>query len=98
MRTYVGDQEALTVAEFEELTSGFAEDEQLPDFLREMLFGRSGESGLERAVRVDAARGILADLSADDPELVLYAATLLGVIPLTTRCGAHRPLRTEPAA
>lgn len=97
MRTYVGDQEAL-VAEFEELARGIAEDEQLPDFLREMLFGRSGELDSERAVREDAARGILADLSADDPELASYAAVLLGAIPLAARCAAHRPLRTESAA
>ncbi|MDH6111537.1 hypothetical protein P3T36_004691 [Kitasatospora sp. MAP12-15] len=98
MTTYQGEQEVAAAAEFEQLAGGFEEDEQLPEFLRELLIGRPAECEVARAVRIDAARGILADLRFDAPELVEYVRAMPGLAPLTTcsnqqlRAGGETPV------
>jgi len=57
MRTYIGDQEAVSASEFIELALGTPP---------ELWLGVPGETEEERAAREDAARDIL----ADDPHLV----------------------------
>ncbi len=89
MRTYIGDQEAISASEFIELALGTPP---------ELWLGEEGESDEERAARLDAARDIL----ADDPELfdrvTRLAADLLDVIPLPKMPAARRTLRTREAA
>lgn len=88
-RMFVGNREALTTTEFAELALGTP---------LELWLGEEGETPMERAARLDAARDIL----ADDPGLPdrvsqvaaeaieAYAPELLNVRPL--------PLRRETAA
>ncbi|QKV93958.1 hypothetical protein HUT19_21175 [Streptomyces sp. NA02950] len=91
MRTYIGDQEAVSASEFIELALGTPP---------ELWLGVPGETEEERAARQDAARDIL----ADDPQLVdavsrlaaeaiaVHAPALLNVVPLT------RPARRRSRA
>ncbi|MDH6127418.1 hypothetical protein [Kitasatospora sp. GP82] len=98
MRTVVGRQEEAIAAEFEGLSLGVDSDELLPEFLGELLLGRPDESDATRAARLDAARGILADLDAEPPELAAYAAALLEAVPLARRALLRHPVRTEATA
>ncbi|MFD7905573.1 hypothetical protein ACFV4G_25420 [Kitasatospora sp. NPDC059747] len=99
MRTSLHDRRPDRADEFEEQASPLSADEQLPEFLRELFVGRAGESDTERAVRVDAARGILADLREDEPELVAYVAELLlDAATFVTRCADCRSFRPGRAA
>ncbi|MGW2371996.1 hypothetical protein [Kitasatospora sp. NPDC001683] len=95
MRTSLHGRQADRVEEFEEQADQVPEDEQLPEFLHELFVGRTGESDAERAVRVDAAQGILADLREDAPELVAYVAELLldaaTFVPRSAGCRSFRP-------
>ncbi|MFI5704054.1 hypothetical protein ACIA78_28920 [Streptomyces xanthochromogenes] len=78
MRTYVGQQEAVSADEFEELALG-AGDYQ--DF-RELFLGQAGENSEERAAREQVAREVLAELleTGIDDEIgranAVYAAHL----------------------
>ncbi len=85
MCTRDGEPEAEGASEFAELDVGFDPDVQLPDFLRELFFGNAEESSTARLARVDAARGILADLQVEAPELAAYIATLRNVDPSVRR-------------
>ncbi|WTW96865.1 hypothetical protein OG216_27445 [Streptomycetaceae bacterium NBC_01309] len=80
MRTIVAGRVALSDIEFAELALGIDP---------ELFTGTTGETAMERAARLDAARDVLADLWRDDPELAAYAASLLDesvqVIELPTR-------------
>ena len=97
MRVYVGQQEAISASEFDELAIGFDAEEQLPDFLLALVLGETGESATDRAVRLDAARGILADWADEAPDLVDYVAMLLGASPLAPRIIARRSAHIEAA-
>ncbi|MFG2845804.1 hypothetical protein ACGF12_21930 [Kitasatospora sp. NPDC048296] len=99
MRTSLHDRQSGEAEEFEEQVGRLSEDEQLPEFLHELFVGRAGESDAERAVRVDAAQGILADLREDAPELVAYVAELLlDAATFVTRCADCRSFRPGTAA
>ncbi|MFF2144459.1 hypothetical protein [Kitasatospora sp. NPDC058190] len=99
MRTSLRDRRPDGADEFEEQVGPLSEGEQLPEFLGELFVGRAGESDAERAVRVDAARGILADLREDAPELVAYVAELLlDAATFVTRCTDCRSFRPGRAA
>ena len=97
MRTYIGQQEAISAPEFEELALGFDADEQLPEFLQELFLGTPGENVKARAVRQEAARGVLADLETEAPELAAYVAVLLNATPLIQRSIIRRAVWGEAA-
>ena len=86
MRTYVGDQEAVSASKFEELALGF--EEPAPALFRELFLGRPGETPAQRAARMAAARDILAELHVlgeADPiaqEDARYAQQLSSAVPL----------------
>lgn len=101
MRTYIGDQEAVSTAEFEELALGFdVEDEPgspYAELFRELFVGAASTAQL------DAARDILADLreqaEAGDEIAALdavYADQLMHTVPFLllsaarTNCPATR--------
>ncbi|MEV6464604.1 hypothetical protein [Kitasatospora sp. NPDC051702] len=98
MRTSLHDRQSGEAEEFEEQVGRLPEDEQLPEFLHELFVGWAGESDTERAVRVDAAQGILADLREDAPELVAYVAELLEAATFVARCADCRSFRPGSAA
>ncbi|WP_254792835.1 hypothetical protein [Streptomyces sp. CC77] len=86
MRTYVGDQEAWDAFEFEEPACGF---DPLADAVFPALFaGVGGEATEASAARLDVAGEVLAELlaAAEEDEVAwlnaLYAAQLMGVVPL----------------
>ncbi|MFD6886262.1 hypothetical protein [Streptomyces sp. NPDC059957] len=96
MRTYIGGQEAVSVNEFIELALGTP---------LELWLGVEGESAEERAARLDAARGILAD-NPDLPDDVSRVAAqvieanapeLFNVVPLI-RPAARRRTRSRKGA
>ncbi|MGP3924775.1 hypothetical protein [Streptomyces sp. 8N616] len=104
MRTYVGDQEAATAFEFEELALGF---EELPEGIdRELFLGRLGETREERAIRLDVAREALEDMrergeNGDEIAVwdALYAEALTRTVPLLRSASRrHRSSRTGEAA
>lgn len=97
MRTYIGHQEALCASEFEELAFGFDADVQLAEFLKELFLGSPGESVAARAVRLDAAHGILADLQTEAPALAADVAVMLGATSMVRRSGVRRSVRIEAA-
>lgn len=72
VRTIVNGRLAVTNFEFTELALGVD---------AELFTGVDGESGEERAARVDAAHDILTALWREDRELAAYAAQLLGEAP-----------------
>ncbi|MEU8825899.1 hypothetical protein [Streptomyces sp. NPDC048636] len=88
MRTYVGDQEAATTAEFVELAFGF--DDGPVGIDRELFVGPMWpETDEERAARLDVAREVLEDLreaaaAGDDVAGwdALYAEQLTQTVPL----------------
>lgn len=91
MRTYIGEQEAISASEFIELALGTPP---------ELWLGVPGETEEESAARQDAARDIL----ADDPQLIdavsriaekaitEHAPALLNVVPMP------RPAHRRPRA
>ncbi|MCF2526620.1 hypothetical protein [Yinghuangia soli] len=85
MRNIVGGRLVFSGSEFAELAMGIDP---------ELFAGTAGETAMERAARLDAARDVLADLWREDPELAAYAASLLAesarVIELPTRRTARR--------
>ncbi|MFW3473470.1 hypothetical protein ACN24M_19590 [Streptomyces microflavus] len=64
MRTYIGNHQVLSPAEFEELALGF---DELPAGLDRDLFRGplTHESPEERAARLDVAREVIAELAAE---------------------------------
>lgn len=73
MRTIVAGQAAISDAEFAELAMGVDPD---------LFTGPETESAAARAVRLDAAADVLADLWREEPELAAYAVSLLDPNPL----------------
>ncbi|MFG2195776.1 hypothetical protein [Streptomyces sp. NPDC048639] len=96
MRTYVGGHQVVSDTDFIELALGTPV---------ELWLGVEGESEMERAARLDAARDILADNPGfpDDAIQIAaeaieeYAPELLNTIPLT-RPTARRRTRKAVAA
>lgn len=68
MRTIVAGHMAFSGSEFAELAMGVDP---------ELFTGVAGESAMERAARLDAARDVLADLRREDPELAAFAESLM---------------------
>ncbi|GAA2628042.1 hypothetical protein [Streptomyces vastus] len=97
MRTYIGGHQAVSVNDFIELALGTP---------AELWLGVEGETGEERAARLDAARDILADnpeLPDDVTRVVAevieaHAPELFNVVPLTRPVGLRRPSRKGAAA
>lgn len=92
MRTYIGGHEAVSDTDFVELALGTPLD---------LWLGVEGESEMDAAARMDAARDILAD-NPDFPDRVsrvaaeaieAFAPELFNVIPLPIR----RPVRRRQA-
>ncbi|MGW9427481.1 hypothetical protein ACWHA1_05955 [Streptomyces decoyicus] len=104
MRTYIGNQQIVTTGEFEELAFGF---EERPLGIDRDLFLSpfEPEAAEERAARLDAAAGVLADLrqqgeSGDEIAAwdALYADALTAVAPLRSALRADHSTGTEEAA
>ena len=76
MRSIVAGQYAADRFEFAELALGVDV---------ELFAGVAGESACERAARLDAAEGMLADLYREDPELAAYAHVLMVTAPVPLR-------------
>ncbi|MFD8698174.1 hypothetical protein [Kitasatospora purpeofusca] len=76
MRYIIAGQTAADEDEFAELALGV--DEQL-------FAGVPGEGEIERAARLDAAAGVLADLRREAPELAAFAERLLRSAPVPLR-------------
>ncbi|WP_328955743.1 hypothetical protein [Kitasatospora purpeofusca] len=76
MRLIIAGQTAADDDEFAELALGV--DEQL-------FAGVASEGEIERAARLDAATGVLADLRREDPELAAYVERLLRTAPVPLR-------------
>jgi len=97
MRNYVGDQEAVTAFEFEELASG-AELYGADDF-QKLFLGEPGETLQQREMREEVAREVLADLfrEGENDEVAwldaVYAAQLLSIVPLRRLLSPQRMRR-----
>ncbi|MER6161166.1 hypothetical protein ABT147_37515 [Streptomyces sp. NPDC001868] len=99
MRTYIGRQQAVSAEDFVELALGTPV---------ELWLGAEGESEMERAARMDAARDILADPEysnlPDDVARIAaevieaHAPELFNVIPLMRPAGFRRSSRKGAAA
>ncbi|MEU2713855.1 hypothetical protein [Streptomyces sp. NPDC007205] len=97
MRAYIGGHQAVSVNDFIELALGTP---------AELWLGVEGETGEERAARLDAARDILADNPSlpDDVSRVVaevieaHAPELFNVVPLTRPAGRRQPSRKGAAA
>ncbi|MEU8716422.1 hypothetical protein [Streptomyces sp. NPDC048663] len=99
MRTYVGHQQAVSAEDFVELALGTPV---------ELWLGVAGESEMERAARLDAARDILAapeyrslpdDVARIAAELIeAHAPELFNVIPLARPASRRRPRSGKGAA
>ncbi|MFD5792437.1 hypothetical protein ACFWIO_02695 [Streptomyces diastatochromogenes] len=91
MRTYIGHQQAISAEDFVELALGTPV---------ELWLGAEGESEMERAARLDAARDILADPEysnlPDDVARIAaevieaHAPELFNVVPLTRSARRRR--------
>ncbi|MFI1353621.1 hypothetical protein ACH4TV_08560 [Streptomyces sp. NPDC020898] len=95
MRTYIGGHQAVSTTDFIELALGTPV---------ELWLGVEGESGMERAARLDAARDILAENPELPDDLVRIAAgvvdahpELFDVVPLA-RFADRRTFRKGAAA
>ena len=109
MRAFVGNQEAVSEAEFAELAQGFDEPRDLPgDFLSALFLGVLGESDEEGQARQAAAKDILAELieisrskESNEPSVdgmnAAYAMELAAVTSLSSRF-RRRAGRTSKAA
>ncbi|OIJ89769.1 hypothetical protein [Streptomyces colonosanans] len=112
MRAFVGNQEAVSKAEFAELAQGFDDPRDLPsDFLPTLFLGVLGESDEEGRARQAAAKDILAELieisrseesrGGDEPSIdgmnAAYAMQLAAVTSLPSRFRG-RDGRTSKAA
>ncbi|MFE4856108.1 hypothetical protein [Streptomyces sp. NPDC056670] len=92
MRTYIGQQEAVSADEFEELALGI---NGYQDF-RDLFLGQAGETPEERAAREQVAREVLAELleRGVDDEIdranAVYAAHLACVFPSRNRASHPR--------
>lgn len=87
MKFIVAGHEAVTASEFAELAFGID---------LELFTDPAVESVDERAVRLDVAREVLAELRESDVEAAAYAETLLRTSPLKdARAAARRPRRTS---
>jgi hypothetical protein len=94
---FVAGHEALTTDEFVELSLGTPV---------ELWLGVEGETDEERAARLDAARGILADNPEMPDDLIRIAAEvieahapeLFNVVPLARPAGRRRSSRKGAAA
>lgn len=99
MRTYIGRQQAVSAEDFVELALGTPV---------ELWLGAEGESEMERAARMDAARDILADPEysnlPDDVARIAaevieaHAPELFNVVPLARPVGRRRSARKGAAA
>ncbi|KFF96910.1 hypothetical protein IQ62_33875 [Streptomyces scabiei] len=99
MRTYIGHHQAVTTDEFVELALGTPV---------ELWLGAEGESDMERAARLDAARDILADPEyrslPDDVARIAtevieaHAPELFNVVPLTRPVSRRRSRSGKGAA
>ncbi|NKI40221.1 hypothetical protein [Streptomyces physcomitrii] len=99
MRTYIGSQQAVSAEDFAELALGTPV---------ELWLGVEGESEMERAARMDAARDILADPEyrnlPDDVARIAaevieaHAPELFNVVPLARPAGFRRLSRKGAAA
>ncbi|WP_329023336.1 hypothetical protein [Streptomyces sp. NBC_00690] len=97
MRAYIGGHTAVSVDDFMEMALGTPP---------ELWLGVEGESEMERAARLDAARDILAEnpqLPDDVTRLAAevietYAPELFGALPLTRPTGSRRSARKGAAA
>ena len=76
VKLIVAGQRAASVFEFAELALGVDE---------ELFAGVAGENEVDRAARLDAAHGVLADLRREEPELAAYAEKLLRSAPVPLR-------------
>lgn len=96
MRTYIGGQQAVSSTDFVELALGTPV---------ELWLGVEGESEMERAARLDAARDILADNPSLPDEvsrvaaeaIEAYAPELFNVVPLVRTAGRRRAPRKAVA-
>jgi hypothetical protein len=104
MRTYVGGQEAVNALEFTELAYGFEFDIPMPEDFRDLFLGVPDETDEQRAVRLAAARDVLAELressDADEVSLLntLYAEQLMSAVPLKNQAVKTRALWSRKAA
>ncbi|MFE9256078.1 hypothetical protein [Streptomyces sp. NPDC006879] len=97
MRSYISGHQAVTPADFVELALGTPV---------ELWLGVKGESEMERAARLDAARDILADDPGmpDDAIRIAaaaieeHAAELFNVVPLARPVACTRLVRKGAAA
>jgi len=102
MRTYVGDLEAVTGSEFEELAYGT--EEFLLDDFQELFLGSPDETAEQREARSEVAREVLAELmrEGESDEITwldaLYAAQLVSVVPLRNWIGTQRMSWVRKAA
>lgn len=97
MRTFIGGHQVVSSTDFIELALGTPLD---------LWLGVEGESEMDRAARLDAARDILAD-NPDLPDRVsqvaaevieAFAPDLFNVTPLTRAAHRRRPARKGAAA
>jgi hypothetical protein len=98
MRTYLSDQGPTAGTRSKDVAYGSDVDAAAPGFFHELFLGRPGESATERAARLDAASGILADLELEAPELASYATALLEARPVFRRTVVRRAASAGAAA
>lgn len=97
MRSYIGSNQAVSGTDFVELALGTPV---------ELWLGVDGESELERAARLDAARDILAENPHLPDDVIRIAATaieehaqeLFNVVPLTRPVRRSRSVRKGAVA
>ncbi|MET8127704.1 hypothetical protein [Streptomyces sp. NPDC005231] len=97
MRAFIGGHQVVSSTDFVELALGTP---------IELWLGVEGESEMERAARLDAARDILADNPSlpDDVSRVAaeaieaFAPELFNVIPLSRPAGRRQPSRRNGVA
>ncbi|MGW0534201.1 hypothetical protein [Streptomyces sp. NPDC003032] len=97
MRTYIGRQKAVSAEDFVELALGTPV---------ELWLGVEGESEMERAARLDAARDILAENPGMPDDAIriaaeaieVHAPELFNVVPLARPAARRRSARKGVAA
>jgi len=88
MKCIVAGHEAVTATEFAELAFGID---------LELFTGPAKESDSDRAVRLDVAHDVLAELREADPEAAAFAESLLRTNPLKDARAAGRRSRRASA-